>query len=72
MKREPLWRYLSLISEIGLLIAISTIGGLLIGIWLDGRLNTKGIFSIIFLLLGLSGGLLGCYRLLKETEEKNE
>jgi F0F1-type ATP synthase assembly protein I len=56
--------YISLISQIGLVVVISCLSGLFVGIFLDNRLNTKGILTIIFLLIGLGGGITGAYKLI--------
>jgi F0F1-type ATP synthase assembly protein I len=46
-------KHLALISQIGLLMAIPIFLCLFIGLWLDEKFGTNGIFLIIFLLLGV-------------------
>lgn len=57
---------IALISEIGFLIVISTLAGLFFGFFLDNKFKTKAIFTIIFLLFGIIGGLLGAYRIIMQ------
>ena len=68
MKNNSIFRYLSLVSEIGL----TTIGGVILGIWFDGKFRTKGIFTILFLIFGLSGGLTAVYRRIKELNDEGD
>ncbi len=41
------------------------------GLWLDGRLNTKPLFVILGLLLGLTLAMYGLYRMIKPLLYKN-
>ena len=43
-----------------------------IGYYLDKWLNTKVIFIIVFVLLGIAGGGYTVYRQIMEITEKNE
>ncbi|OJT84926.1 hypothetical protein BM535_22875, partial [Clostridioides difficile] len=43
----------SLISQIGLMIVISILGCTFLGKFLDSKLNTTPVLTIIFLLLGV-------------------
>lgn len=70
MKGNYFFKYISLVSEIGLIIGITTIGGVIVGIWIDGKLRTNGIFTILFLIFGLSGGITAVYRRIKELEDE--
>jgi ATP synthase protein I len=49
---------------IGWYIAICIIIGVVAGIWLDGKVNTKPIFSVFGLIVGLATGIYGAYRML--------
>ncbi len=46
-------KHLALVSQIGLLMAIPIFLCLFIGLWLDEKVGTNGLFLIIFLLLGV-------------------
>jgi len=44
---------LALGTEMGLLIAISLVGFLLVGLWLDRRYQTLPLFTIIFIIISM-------------------
>ena len=56
--------YLALFSEIGLIILVTTLGGSLVGYWIDKQLGTLPIFVVVGLLIGLAAGHRGVYRLI--------
>jgi len=53
---------MTLITQLGLIIAIPIVLGAMAGHWLDGKLGTGVIFSLILLFLGIAGGIVGAYR----------
>lgn len=53
---------LALVPQLGLTIAIPIVLGAFGGHWLDGKLGTGIIFSIILLCAGIAGGIFGAYR----------
>lgn len=53
---------LTLLSQLGLSLAIPIILGALAGHWLDGKLGTGMLFFVILLCLGIAGGFVGAYR----------
>lgn len=55
---------LSLISQIGLMILISILGCTFLGKFIDSKINTSPIFTIIFLLLGIGGAFMSVYKTL--------
>lgn len=55
---------LSLVSQIGLMILISILGCTFLGKFIDSKLHTKPIFTIIFLLLGIGGAFMSVYKTL--------
>jgi len=61
---------------IGWYIGISVVGGIWGGIWLDKKLETSIIFTLVGLFLGLAVAFLGTYRmispLLKEQQNKEK
>ena len=71
MKKDNFLHYIALVSEIGLAIGISTIMGLLLGLWLDGKFGTGVLFSISFLIIGLGGGFIASFRLINELEKRD-
>ena len=56
--------YLALFSEIGLIILVTTLGGSLVGYWVDKQLGTLPVFVLIGLLIGLTAGARAVYRLI--------
>jgi len=61
-KKNDFIYYLSLVTQIGLTIIASILIGLYIGIFLDRTFKTKGVFLIIFLLIGIAGGFYNSYK----------
>lgn len=57
-------KYLGLITQIGLNIVVSVLLGAVIGVFLDNRLGTQVIFTLLFILLGGAAGLYSSYRML--------
>jgi hypothetical protein len=55
--------YLALFSEIGLVLLVTTLGGTLLGYWIDGQLHTVPIFALIGFFAGAGIGTFGIYRL---------
>lgn len=53
---------LALVPQLGLTIAIPIVLGAYAGHWIDGKLGTGVIFSIILLFVGIAGGIVGAYR----------
>lgn len=40
----------SLVSQIGCVTIIIVVGGLVVGLWLDSQLDTRPLFTVLFLL----------------------
>lgn len=55
---------LSLISQIGIMILICILGCTFIGKFIDSKLNTSPIFTLIFILLGIGGAFMSVYKTL--------
>jgi hypothetical protein len=55
---------LALVGEVGLTIALSMLAGVLIGRFIDSKLGTSPIATLIGLLLGLAAGIYGVFRLI--------
>jgi ATP synthase protein I len=62
-KKNRVWAESSqIIMQIGLTMAGCIVFCFFIGLWLDGRVGTKGVFVTIFTLLGVLGGANVVYR----------
>lgn len=56
--------YFALFSEIGLILFVTTFGGLLIGRWFDQQLGTSPIVVMTGFLLGILLGAVADWRLI--------
>jgi len=61
---NPLFAAASLFG-IGFYVAACIIGGILLGRWLDGKMNSAPLWVIVGLLLGLLVAVYGTYGMLK-------
>jgi ATP synthase protein I len=50
------------LSALGLGLVFSTFIGLAIGLWLDKALHTKPLFTLVFLVLGITAGFVNIFR----------
>ena len=57
--------YLGLVTQLGITIVVSILVGLGIGLFLDSKLNLKGPFTILFLIIGIIGGFKAAYELIE-------
>jgi F0F1-type ATP synthase assembly protein I len=55
--------YIALFSEIGLVLLVTTLIGVLAGYWADGQLGTLPVFVIVGFLAGAGSGTVMIYRL---------
>jgi ATP synthase protein I len=56
--------YLALFSEIGLVLLVTILGGVLGGYWVDRQLGTVPAFVLVGLALGMAGGAIAVNRLI--------
>ena len=71
-KKYPrLVEQMTIVSQLGLTMVGSIGLCMAIGYFLDRWLGTRGIFITIFIILGIIGGGVTCYRQIKEIEEKD-
>ncbi len=61
---------LTLVMQLGLTMAGSILFCFAVGYYLDKWLGTKGIFLVIFILLGIAGGGYTVYREVNKLNEK--
>jgi ATP synthase protein I len=69
--RKEYWEHLALVSQVGLTMAGSIILFLLAGFVLDRWLGTGGLFTIVFILLGIVGGGYTVYRQIMNLDDKD-
>lgn len=58
---------LGLLTYIGILMVVSIGIGYFLGAWIDGRLNTEPVISIIGLIVGVGAGFYSVYQVIKGT-----
>ena len=58
--------YIALFSEIGLVLLVTTLIGVLAGYWADGQLGSLPIFVIVGFLAGAGSGTVMIYRLVSK------
>lgn len=61
----PWWVLALRLTGIGWYIATCMVGGIVGGVFLDGWLGTKPLFTLVGLFLGLAVAFYGTYRLLQ-------
>jgi len=64
--------YFALFSEIGLILFVTTFGGLLIGHWLDERLGTNPLLVMAGFMLGILIGAVADRRLISRFLENTK
>lgn len=65
-------RELTLVSQLGITMVMSIVCFFAVGFFLDKWLNTKPIFSLIFILLGIGGGGYLIYKQIMEVIAKSQ
>jgi F0F1-type ATP synthase assembly protein I len=70
-------RQAGLLTTVPVLLAVSPIVGLLIGRWIDGKLGTDPVFSVVLLIAGFIAAAKQVIRLVKlagksRTKDKKE
>jgi F0F1-type ATP synthase assembly protein I len=63
---------LAVASQFGISLAVSVVLGYFVGQWLDGRLGTGIIFTLIGVLLGLIGSAMNTVRLYRALMRKTQ
>lgn len=63
---------LVLISQIGLSVISPILIGVYIGQFIDKKIGTKGIFMLIFIVLGAGGGFMNLLKLTGAKEDKRK
>ena len=66
------YQALAVASQFGITLAVSVVLGYLAGHWLDERLNTGIIFTLIGVLLGLVGSATNTVRLYRNLLRESE
>lgn len=70
--KSNILKNLALVSQIGISMAVSIIGGILLGNYLDKELGTGFIFFIIFLLIGIASAFLIIFKISTQDVKKRK
>jgi ATP synthase protein I len=72
-KKNRVWaESFHIIMQIGLTMAGCIVFCFFIGRWIDEWLELRGVFTVIFILLGVAGGGNVVYRQIMEVTEKDK
>ena len=64
---ESFWSTVGMMGTVGWSVALPTAIGVLLGRWLDGRLDSGHVFVVFFMLVGLG---VGCFVAWRQVNEK--
>jgi len=70
VSREEIFRPLALVIQLGLMTVSPVLIGLFLGLWLDGRLQTRPWVTLFLAAFGIIVGLAGAYRLSSSLTER--
>ncbi len=70
MPTGAILRSLALVTQLGLMAVSPVLIGLFLGLWLDGRLQTRPWVTLFLTALGILVGLVGVYRLSSSLTER--
>jgi F0F1-type ATP synthase assembly protein I len=68
-KHRPWLENLSILMQIGLTMAGCIVFCFFLGFYLDRWIGTKGLFTVLFIILGVIGGAVTVYRQIREVLE---
>jgi ATP synthase protein I len=68
----PQWQEAMSLLGIGWFLIICIVGGLGIGFWLDSMWNTRPLFLLLGLVLGMAASILGIYRTVSAILKREE
>ena len=60
------WQSVGMMGTIGWSVAVPTVLGVLLGRWVDGRLDSAHVFMVFFMLAGLVTGCVTAWRMVAE------
>jgi ATP synthase protein I len=61
---------LTLATQVGGMVVVSTLGCLFLGLWIDSKLHTRPLATLIFIVLGTLVAIAGIYRLARSFIEQ--
>ncbi|MCX7704217.1 MAG: AtpZ/AtpI family protein [Planctomycetota bacterium] len=66
-EKVSFFRVLGLLSTLGITVAVSVVGGVLGGVWLDSKFRTKPVLMLAGLAVGLVAGCWACYKMIMRS-----
>ncbi len=69
---KGIFENLALVSQVGIMMTVPILGGVLIGAYLDRFAKTNGIFLIVFILLGVGTSFRNLYMLSMQKSKQYE
>ena len=63
---------LALITQVGLSIITPILLGVYLGMFIDKKLGTEGVFAIIFIILGAGGGFMNLFKITGASKGKRK
>lgn len=70
--RKVYFRWLGVLSTVGITIVATTAMGFLIGYWLDSLLGTKPWLIILFLILGIFAGFRNLFSIISRVTKNKD
>ena len=67
-----MWRTSLRYSALGIEMGVSVVIGYGAGWWLDGKFNTKPVFSIVMMLFGIAAGFRSLIRVAMEVRKQEQ
>jgi len=66
---QGFWATVGMMGTVGWSVTVPTVGGVFLGRWLDGVLDSGQVFMVFFLLVGI---VAGCVLAWRQVAEKTE
>ena len=70
MEEKDIFRSLTLATQVGLMVVGSILVCLFLGLWIDGKLDTKPCATLILIAVGTLVAIAGTYRLARSFMEE--
>ena len=56
--------YLTLVTQLGLVVVGTILAGLVIGYFIDKKFETSPVFTVVFIVFGIAAGLFNAYQMI--------
>ena len=67
---QSLLRDFPLLSQIGITMVVCILGCSLLGLWIDKKIGTRPIFTLIFIVIGVLSAFMNLHKTLKSYMRK--